>query len=290
MRAGPFAPSVKFLACFLFILTCVSSRLPAAEPNTLTPEELADGWILLFDGETTYGWRTPNEIKANWTVVDGALVATVGENSLLYTTSQFGNYQLKVDFRSAKGANSGVFLRTPPVPNDVKTRCYELNIADSDTNPFPTGSFVQRQKVEGNYDSDDWQSFDVIADGSRFVVKLDGKVVLEYTDSAPVGRGYIGLQFNGGKIEFRNVKLKPLGVKSLFNGKDLAGWKTFPELPSVFTVTPEGWINVKNGRGMLETEGQYDDFTLQLECFSNGEKLNSGVFFLSVPGETMNGY
>ncbi|NLS97357.1 MAG: DUF1080 domain-containing protein [Planctomycetaceae bacterium] len=290
MRAGPFAPSVKFLACFLFILTCVSSRLPAAEPNTLTPEELADGWILLFDGETTYGWRTPNEIKANWTVVDGALVATVGENSLLYTTSQFGNYQLKVDFRSAKGANSGVFLRTPPVPNDVKTRCYELNIADSDTNPFPTGSFVQRQKVEGNYDSDDWQSFDVIADGSRFVVKLDGKVVLEYTDSAPVGRGYIGLQFNGGKIEFRNVKLKPLGVKSLFNGKDLAGWKTFPELPSVFTVTPEGWINVKNGRGMLETEGQYDDFTLQLECFSNGEKLNSGVFFRSVPGETMNGY
>lgn len=271
-------------------MSLAAGSLNAADPNTLTPEELADGWILLFDGETTFGWRTPSDIKANWKVVDGTLVATEGDNSLLYTTCQFGNYQLKVDFRSAKGANSGVFLRTPPVPNDVKTRCYELNIADADTNPFPTGSFVQRQKVEGNHDSDDWQSFDVVADGGHFVVKLDGQVVLEYTDDAPVGRGFIGLQFNGGKIEFRNVKLKPLGTKSLFNGKDLTGWKTFPELASVFSVTDEGTLNVKNGKGMLETEGQYEDFTLQLECFVNGKKLNSGIFFRCIPGDTMNGY
>jgi len=47
---------------------------------------------------------------------------------------------------------------------------------------------------------------------------------------------------------------------------------------------------VKNGRGMLESEGQYADFTLQLECFVNGKGLNSGVFFRCIPGDIMNGY
>ncbi|MHB8901932.1 MAG: 3-keto-disaccharide hydrolase, partial [Thermoguttaceae bacterium] len=223
-RIGSFLRVVSFLA---LAAASAAGSLEAAEPNTLTPEELADGWILLFDGQTTYGWRPA--VKGNWKVVDGALVATEGEDGLLCTTSQFGNYQLKVDFRSAKGANSGVFLRTPPVPTDVAKRCYELNIADAGTNPFPTGSFVQRKKAEGESqnDSDDWQSFDVTADGGHFTVKLDGRTVLDYTDPAPVGRGFIGLQFKVGQIEFRNVKLKPLGTKSLFNGKDLTGWKTF---------------------------------------------------------------
>ena len=288
MHAGRIRTSLRLLSCLALIVLATAGVLQAAEPNTLTPEELAEGWILLFDGETTFGWRAATEV--NWKVVDGTIVATEGENGLLRTTSQFGNYQLKVDFRSAKGANSGVFLRTPPVPTDVEHRCYELNIADSGTNPFPTGSFVKRKKVEGEHDSDDWQTFDVTADGGRFVVKLNGEVVLDYTDPAPLGRGFIGLQFNEGKIEFRNVKLKPLGTKNLFNGKDLAGWKTFPELASVFSVTDEGWLNVKNGKGMLETAGQYDDFTLQLECFVNGEKLNSGIFFRCIPGDTMNGY
>ncbi len=288
MHAGRFASALTILTCFVLTAALTAGSLSAAEANTLTAEELADGWVLLFDGESTFGWRAANDV--NWKVADGTIVATEGENGLLHTTSQFGNYQLKVDFRSAKGTNSGVFLRTPKVATDVEKKCYELNIADAGTNPFPTGSFVQRLKAEGATDSEDWQTFDVTADGGHFVVKLDGKVVLDYTDPKPLGRGYIGLQFNTGKIEFRNVKLKPLGTKSLFNGKDLAGWKTFPEMASVFSVTDEGSLNVKNGKGMLESEGQYEDFTLQLECFVNGKKLNSGIFFRCIPGDTMNGY
>ena len=260
----------------------------AAEPNTLSDEELADGWVLLFDGETLFGWKAATE--ADWKVADGVISVSDGEPGLLCTTGQFGNYQLKVDFRSARGTNSGIFLRTGPKPADVTSQCYELNIADTADSAFPTGSFVRRKRCEGNHDSTDWQTFEVTADGAHFIVKLDGQTVLDYTDPTPPGRGLIGLQLNSGKVEFRNVKLKPLGMKSVFNGKDLSGWKTYPEMKSVFSVTPEGWLNVKNGRGQLETEGLYADFTLQLEVFVNGKALNSGIFFRCIPGDTMNGY
>lgn len=259
-------------------------------PNALTTEEIAEGWLLLFDGQTLFGWKAASD--ANWAAADGVISASEGTPGLLRTTSQFGNYVLKLDFRAAKGTNSGVFLRTNPTPvrEDLTTKCYELNIGSSEISQFPTGSLVQRGRVEGDPTSTDWQSFEITADGGHFVVKLDGRQVLDYTDPKPLGRGFIGLQFNSGKIEFRNIKLKPLGLQSTFNGKNFVGWKTYPEMKSRFTVTPEGWINVKDGRGQLESEGQYADFTMQLDVFSNGKALNSGVFFRCIPGETMNGY
>ena len=81
------------------------------------------------------------------------------------------------------------------------------------------------------------------------MVKLDGRQVLDYTDEKPLGRGRIGLQFNEGKVEFKNVKLKPLGLASIFNGRDLAGWHTVEPNKSKFTVNEKGELNVKNGGG-----------------------------------------
>jgi len=256
-------------------------------PRPLADVELAQGWVSLFDGETLFGWTSANE--ANWRVADGAIVVDQGEPGLLCTTTQFSDYVFHVEFRSAPGTNSGVFLHTPPNPKDPAVDCYELNIADSD-NPFPTCSLVKRAKTPGNFDSSDWQTYDVTVMGDNVIVNLDGAQVLDYTDPKPLHRGHIGLQLNQGKVEFRNIKLKPLNTKSLFNGKDLAGWKTYPEMPSKFTVTDEGWLNVKDGRGQLETEGSYGDFVLQLECITHAEQLNSGFFFRCIPGGPMNGY
>jgi hypothetical protein len=94
----------------------------------------------------------------------------------------------------------------------------------------------------------------------------------------------------GGRLVVRSLTLRPLGTKSLFNGKDLTGWKVFPQRKSKFTVTDEGWINVKDGPGDLQTEGQWADFVLQLECISNGKHLNSGIFFRALPDQYQQGY
>ncbi len=278
--------SILTFAILAFHYTCTLSA--ESKPATLTAEELADGWISLFDGETLFGWQAQS--KANWAVEDGRITVSEGEQGLLTTTSEFGDYELKVDFLEKGATNSGVFLRTPAVPKNPATDCYELNIAPPD-NPFPTGSFVQRQQVgKAPIKAIDWQHLHVTAEGGHFVVKLGGTAVLDYIDKKPIRRGYIGLQFNTSGVAFRNIKLKPLGLKPIFNGKDTAGWSVLPEKKSVFSVTPEGWLNVKDGPGSLETEGKYGDFVAQFECISNGKHLNSGLFFRCLPGQYQNGY
>jgi len=257
-------------------------------PNRLSPEEIAEGWILLFDGATLFGWQ-PSQ-AADWRVEDGAIVATTGTPDLLCTTSQFGDYILRVEFRSEPKTNSGIFLRTLRQVTDASKECYELNIASPELSGFPTGSFVGRKKAIPVEESTDWRQFEVTAEGERFSVRLNGVEVLQYEDPQPLGRGFIGLQFNQGRIAFRNIKLKPLGLKPLFNGQDLSGWKTYPQLAARATVTPEGWLRLQGGRGMIETEQLFGDFTLQIEIFVNGKELNSGVFFRCIPGEQMNGY
>ncbi len=289
------ASSVRQVVVALMLLALVlgdgvGSGVGSAEDslNPLTAAEQAEGWLLLFDGETLFGWQAAGQ--ADFRVVDGVIRVTTGDKCLLRTTTQFADYLLKAEFRAAEGTNSGIFLRTPPQPRNPAQDCYELNIAPPD-NPFPTGSFVGRQRVDhAAVSADQWHAYEIRAEGGRFQVRLDGREVLDYTDPAPLGFGYIGLQHNEGSVEFRNVKLKPLGLNPIFNGHDLTGWKAYPEMASRFTVGAEGELHVENGPGQLETEASYDDFVLQLDCISLGHGLNSGIFFRCLPGQTMMGY
>ena len=120
-----------------------------------------------------------------------------------------------IEFRSAPGTNSGIFLHTPLKPKDPATDCYELNIADSD-NPFPSCSLVKRSQDRlATSIASDWQTYDVTVLGDKVIVNLDGVQVLEYSRTPkPLYRGHIGLQLNEGKVEFRNIKLKPLNATS----------------------------------------------------------------------------
>ncbi|HEY1377883.1 MAG TPA: DUF1080 domain-containing protein [Gemmataceae bacterium] len=98
----------------------------------------------------------------------------------------------------------------------------------------------------------------------------------------------------GSKLVLHDLRIRPLGLEPIFNGKDLSGWKQYAgdekRAKSKFTVTSEGWLNVTNGPGDLQTEKQWADFVFQGECISNGKHLNSGVFFRCIPGQYQNGY
>lgn len=254
----------------------------------LSKASVAAGWISLFDGESLFGFKSESDV--DWKVEDGAIVATAGRAGLLRTTSQFSDFHLSLAFRADQKTNSGVFVRTSPKPKKVTADCFEVNIAPAD-NPFPTGGIVGRQKASISVAEQvgEWNNMQIVCSGNKVKVWVNGNQVNELESGNP-GRGYIGLQFNKGKIAFKNIFLRPLGLEPMFNRKNLDGWDDSQKGVSSFEVTQEGDLKMTSGRGQLESKELLGDFVLQASCRTNAEGLNSGIFFRSMPGDLTNGY
>ena len=279
---------------FILLLGLLFLAAPTlAQPaNTLTPKEIGDGWILLFDGESPFGWQSRGD--ASWEVRDGVLVGSGGSDKVgfLATTSEFADFELKAEAQIDDKTNSGIFLRVPREGQILQDNAYEVNIFDRHPQ-WPTGSIngIARSRTKVKSEGQ-WTRFEIRADGDNLQVTVNGKPTVRKRDKK-WARGPIALQYFGqgdGRVSFRNIKLRPLGLKRIFNGKNLAGWKVIPERKSVFTVTPQGWLNIKDGNGEIQTEGQWADFALQMDIISNGTHLNSGVFFRELPGQFWSGY
>lgn len=268
-------------------MACQNEELLAPTPG-LTQNQVFDGWISLFDGSSLFGWKPASD--ANWSVEAGEIRVSEGERGLLRTTTQFDDFEMTLDFKTSARANSGIFLRTSPNPKDVLRDCYELNIAHPLDHEFPSGSLVGRAKCELDVKDGQWHQFRILADGPKIQVWLDDEKAVDYVDPNPLGRGYIGLQLNSGPAAFRNIAIKPLNTKSLFDGKTLDQWNTDQQVDSEFKVTGEGELQILQGRGQIESKEQFGDFIFSALCKTNAEGLNSGVFFRCIPGELMNGY
>jgi hypothetical protein len=210
------------------------------------------------------------------------------------TTTRWANYILDGEFRAGPRTNSGVFLRTPLHPTDPSRDCYEWNIAPSD-NPFPTGSLVQRKKAKPaektGGSKGEWQKFALCVVGGTILsnAKADyGEI--GYRDESPIRIGYIGLQSREGPVAFRNLRLKPMSTKPLFDGKNLDEWNTERGGKCKFEITDKGELHLTNGQGQIETVDDFSNFVLQLECKVNGDGLNSGIFFRTLRKGQWAGY
>ena len=92
-------------------------------PNTLTAQEKADGWKLLWNGENSDGWRSAKSEqfpKAGWTIHDGVLTVQEngGEESAaggdIITRKRYANFELTADFKCTAGCNSGIKIFVQP--------------------------------------------------------------------------------------------------------------------------------------------------------------------------------
>jgi hypothetical protein len=203
------------------------------------------------------------------------LAPQAGKPGLLVTTTAFGNYEFSVEYRQARNGALALLANCDAegkLPDGQKPGSY----------PARGGWWRLWLRVEGGK---------VV--GQKLTSRNEGfgrKDPIERY--APQRLGYIGLSGNGFIV--RNVKLRPVNTKSLFNGKDLSGWKKYEgdkkRAKSTFSVTKEGWLHLANGPGDLQTQGRWADFVLQLDCRTNGKGLNSGVFFRCLPGQYQMGY
>lgn len=252
---------LRSMAVVIF-LGCGS--LPAADPkpNALTEKEIADGWILLFDGESTFGWTGKAEAK------DGALALVNMDSAHFVVPLPAGEVLCELE-NCRVGAKIGGL-------NSL------LDVRGTD-GQFQTVS-VKRSRTGDRLDADLVNKSDPKATPTRGSMQAPG-LSISWTLTLE------GLMNGGGRA--RSIKFRPAKTESLFNGKDLAGWKVFQDekrSKSTWEVTAAGELALKNGPGDLQTEKQFDDFLLQLDCKTNGAALNSGVFFRCIADQYQNGY
>ena len=178
----------------------------AAQPNTLTEAEEADGWKLLFDGKTTEGWQSAKPVnmgkfpEGGWGITeDGLLYVFAGDGAEsanggdIITKDKFGNFVLKVDFKMTEGANSGIKYFVDPFLNTGAGSAIgcEFQILDDDTHPDAKLGVNGNRTLASLYDlipsrhaplqdKFGWHTAMVVVDGDHVEHWLDGEKVVEY--------------------------------------------------------------------------------------------------------------
>ena len=135
-----FAPLL--LTAVIFIGCNSSKNVNGRLSNNLTKEEKSDGWQLLFDGKSTDGWHTYGKEKAGneWKVEDGAIhlvSATKNpERGDLVSDLEYGNFDLKMDWKISEKGNSGIIFYVHEDPEkfpETYITGMEMQILDNGT-------------------------------------------------------------------------------------------------------------------------------------------------------------
>lgn len=273
------------------LLLAFSEQLVAADapPNTLTAKEIAEGWVLLFDGETTLGWKAienGDAHKADLSVKSGSLAIKGNPGKLskqsdekprmlaVESTTGWPAFELVGEYRML---GNGIDLSLSIETDGVKAKHeYHLRAKGEEWQPLLVRLMTEAPEIR--IAGELMQRVPAVDPGKPKLIRLGWSV--------PASSDAV--------VQLRNLKLRPMSLSPLFNGKNLDGWsinKSDPKrVSSQWTVTKEGELSLKNGPGDLFSDREFDNFVLQAECKTLGTGLNSGIFFRCVPGQYQNGY
>jgi len=217
-----------------FALTVVVALLAICQ--TVSAED-AEG-IDLFDGKTLDGWEfflVDPKLKMEdvWSVEDGLLVCKGKPMGYLATTKEYKSFKLIVEWRwpaDVKPTNSGVLMRITGKPMPLP-KCTEAQLQHGKAGDIygfqgfkvagPEDRFISAEndfigKLSGvkkikdaEKEPGQWNRYDITLDGGKMTLVVNGETVNEATD-VDVIAGKIGLQSEGGPIQFRTVKLIPI--------------------------------------------------------------------------------
>jgi len=173
------------------------------EMNKLSASEAAQGWILLFNGNTGEGWRGVNktEFPAGWIVEDGTLkcvgsgrgeAGAANGGDILYAPKKFSNFDLKMEWKISEGGNSGIFYLGQE-KNDwaIWKTAPEMQILDNDRHPDALLGKDGNRKAGSLYDlipakpqntkpAGEWNSIEIICYQGTVVHKQNNETVVEY--------------------------------------------------------------------------------------------------------------
>lgn len=234
----------RFAVIVLVLLSAalfsMESRAVAAD-NELSAQEKAEGWLLLFDGQSLDGWKTSSQKPSQRPVDDGCVNPHKCGGYMMIHDKVWSDFVLSLDFKISQRCNSGIFIRTFPLTprpgKDVGFNGIEVAIDDTKGAGFhDTGAIYDLVKPTKNAMKPvgEWNHIVITCDKNLIVVELNGETVSRMDldqwpephkrpDGSPhkfdvayknhPRQGYIGLQDHGADCWYKNIKLKRL-VKS----------------------------------------------------------------------------
>jgi hypothetical protein len=195
--------------------------LSAPRPkDDLPPIDLPKGgaFVPLFNGIDVNGWKVFDNQQNGWRVVDGILIGSGNASSRLHSPrGDYKNFHLRVEARVGDQSAGGVFVRAPFSP----FKGYEAKLNATHQHPNKTGSLEAHFPGKPvNLVSVDappvpfgaWFTMEVIAQGKRLTVIIDGKTTADYANvDDEYMAGHIALaHFARSTIEFRKIEVKEL--------------------------------------------------------------------------------
>jgi len=201
------------------------------ENNTLTAEEKAAGWRLLWDGKTTDGWRSPKSDafpEKSWRIQDGMLSVVSSGNAEaqaggdIITRERYANFELTADFNMSIGCNSGIKIFVQPnlspidkatgKPTGVGSAIgLEYQILDDANHPDAKLGRDGDRKLGALYDlipcdptkpahpPGEWNRARIISQGNHVENWLNGRKILEYDRGSAAFRDAVA------KSKFKNI-------------------------------------------------------------------------------------
>jgi len=240
----------------IFSLSCTAAMLIMLSSislgqNNLTEKEKKDGWVLLFNGKDFKGWRQCNgtTMPKNWVIENGTMKVFTAEGNtpgqpsngdIVFGDKKFKNFELSVDWKASKMANSGIFYDVREIPGQpIYYAAPEVQILD---NVDATDNKEASHLAGSLYDmiaadpktvhpAGEWNTMVITVKNGKVTHVQNGVKVVEYELWTPAWdalvanskfksfpgftegiskEGYIGLQDHGYPVWFRNIKIHEL--------------------------------------------------------------------------------
>ena len=223
-------------------LAAIATAHAADTPNTLTNQERADGWKLLFDGTTTNGWRgyKKDVVPEGWQVLDGAITLTGKGAGDLITVDEYENFEFAFEWKISPNGNAGVFylVQEKPELKNTYNSGPEYQVLDNAGHPdakngpdrFAGANYaLQAPTKDTSKAVGQWNQSRIVKNGAHVEHWLNGEKVVEYelwSDAwkaqvakskfskmpayATSKKGFLALQDHGNPVWFRSLKIKVL--------------------------------------------------------------------------------